>query len=612
MTASHRPLWTVAAIATVALALFGGFGGLHLASPAAHARTGNPLVPSAAASTFGATTPSSGTWTHLPSTTGAIPTLRTGASAAYDSMDGYVVLFGGCGRACPQGDTWTYLHGGWANLTTNLTVAPPARSGAAMVYDPTSHAVVLFGGLSAAGPLSDTWIFRTGQWHQVVTAGGASPPARSSAALASDWRDGEVVLFGGVAANGTTLGDTWVFYNGAWQPVTGGNSPTPAARAGAMATYYPSSGYVLLYGGRDAGGATLADSWSFTSNAWQRIAATGAASPAGRSDGTLVFDKFFAAAMLFGGTANGTVMSDTWLFNQGVWTNLTPVIGRSPTPRSGAAGAYDLVDGYTLLFGGSAAGALASASWIFVHPFSDSIAATPTTVAPGATVNFDAIAQGGILPYKFIWHFGDASLPSNLSVTTHAYAVGGSYRAQLNAYDARGATVFTSLVINVAYPPLVVQLTVVPTPVAMGSNATFVATSFGGAGTIQFVWTGLPATCGAPTTSNISCRFNAPGDYLVNVGVSDVHGDAASASTHLAVTVSSGPAIALVGPNPAVQTFDRFGWVLVPPLAGATAMAALSAWVTFVAWKRAKLEGPQLLCYMPAEWKETPDEFVPP
>jgi PKD domain len=613
MTALHRPLWAVAAIATVALALFGGVGGFHIASPA-HAAATHSVTVAAQPSAVVLTAPASATWTHFPSTNGAIPTLRSGASAAFDTTDGYVLLFGGCGRVCPQGDTWTYLHGAWMNLTTNLTVAPSPRSGASMVYDPTYHGVVLFGGLTSSGAAADTWIFRAGQWHLVVTANGVAPPARSSAALASDWRDGEDVLFGGIAPNGTILGDTWLFYNGGWQPMTAGPSSVPPPRAGAMATYYPSPRYVLLYGGHDAGGNALADTWSFTQNAWHQIIASGSASPEGRSDGTLVFDPFYSAAMLVGGTSGGSVRSDTWLFNQGVWTNLTAAIGRSPTPRSGAAGAYDGADGYTLLFGGSAAAGLASASWIFVHPFSDQIAASPTTVAPGATVNFGAYAQGGILPYRFQWHFGDPSAPSNLSATTHAYAVAGSYRAQLTALDARGAAVVTSAVINVAYPPLIVQLTVVPTQIEATANATFVATSFGGSGTVQYLWTGLPATCGVPTTSNVSCRFSTPGDYLVNVGVSDVHGDAASASTHLSVNLLTGSSIALVAPNPAMATFDRFGWILVPTLAGATAMAGLSSWVTYIAWKRAKLHpgGPQLLCYMPAEWKETPDEFLPP
>ncbi|MCI4344884.1 MAG: PKD domain-containing protein, partial [Thermoplasmata archaeon] len=235
-------------------------------------------------------------------------------------------------------------------------------------------------------------------------------------------------------------------------------------------------------------------------------------------------------------------------------------------------------------------------------------------VAPGATVTFGAYAQGGIMPYRFIWHFGDQSAPSNASSTTHAYATAGSYRAQLTAYDARNAQVITYTSIVVTYPPLVLQLTAVPTPIVATENATFVATSFGGTGSLVFAWTGLPATCGAPTTSNVSCRFTVPGSYLVSVTASDVHGDAASASTHLLVTALTTASLTAVPPSAAVATFDRFGWVLVPPLAGATIMAALSAWVTYIAWKRAKLHpsGPQLLCYMPAEWKETPDDFQPP
>jgi PKD repeat protein len=609
MTATHRPLWAVAAIATVALVAFGGLLGAHpAAQPSSADRGAAPFAPMATASAL----PSGATWTHLPSVNGAVPPLRTGATAAFDSWDGYYVLFGGCGRVCPLGDTWVYLHGAWTNLTANLTTAPPARSGASMVYDPSNLGVVLFGGKTASGLASDTWVFRTGQWHELATANSYAPPARFGAAFAADLRDHEDVLFGGTNANGTVLGDTWILSNGAWQSLATQSAPAP--RTGAVSAFYPAPRYVLLFGGQGGAGQSLADSWSFYGGAWQPISAAGSSQPAGRASATLNLDPFYNALMLVGGAANGTVMSDTWLFNEGVWENLTSVIGRSPTPRSGAASAYDLVDGYTLVFGGSVGTTLASASWIFVHPLTAQITATPTTVAPGATVTFGAYAQGGIMPYRYIWHFGDQSAPGNSTGATHAYATAGTYRAQLTVLDARNAQLISYTSITVAYPPLVLQLTAVPSPIVATDNATFVATTFGGAGTLVFAWTGLPPSCGAPTTSNVSCRFATPGSFTVSVTASDVHGDSASASTHLLVTALTTASLTAVPPSAAVQTFDRFGWILVPPLAGATIMAALSAWVTYLAWKRAKLHpsGPQLLCYMPAEWKETPDDFQPP
>ncbi|HZY71269.1 MAG TPA: kelch repeat-containing protein [Thermoplasmata archaeon] len=572
--------------------------------------TGSGVAPLGAVPAAG---PSPAVWGHLPAANGVAPSLREGAAVAYDQADQEVVLFGGCAAVCPLGDTWTYSGGVWTNLTAGFTVQPTARSSAAFAYDGFYHGLVLFGGRSRTTTLADQWVFRGNTWYPTDLTNATHPSARSLSVLVGDPRDSESVMFGGVDGNGSVLGDTWVLNGGSWQQLSLSPPSAPTARSASVATYYSGIRYVMLFGGADASGRALGDSWAFFGNAWSRLAVGATSAPPARASATFVFDSFLNSALLFGGAANGTDRSDTWLFTQGAWTNLTASLGRSPTPRSGAAGAYDLKDDYAVLVGGGTPSGLAPALWVFVNPLSAYIAATPSTVSPGATVNFAAYAEGGIGPYSFTWRFGDRTVPVNASQTAHAYAAGGVYRAVLTVLDSRNAVATSGTSILVEYPPVVVRLSVVPDPSPAGANVTLVTTSIGGQGNLSYRWTGLPATCGVRTSANVSCQFTHPGVTSVQVTVADSFGDISTASANVTVVASIATGLTVAGPSSALVTFDHLGWLLVPPLAGATVMAGVSSWVTFGAYRREKLgSGPQLLCYMPAEWKETPDDFVPP
>lgn len=571
---------------------------------------GSGAVPLASIPSAG---PSPAIWSHLPSANGVAPSLREGAALAYDQADSEVVLFGGCAAVCPLGDTWTYSAGVWTNLTSNLTEQPPARTAAAFAYDGFYHGLVLFGGKTGATTLGDEWVFRAGAWYAVDLANTTHPAGRSASLLIGDPRDSESVLFGGLDANGTTLGDTWVLSGGTWEQLGLSPPSAPAARSASSATYYTGLRYVLLFGGADASGRALGDSWAFYGNAWSRVAVGSTSVPPARDSATFVFDSFLNSALLFGGRANGTARSDTWLFTQGSWTNLTGSLGRSPTARSGAGGAYDLKDDYAVLVGGGTPSGLAPALWVFVNPLSAYIAATPSTVAPGASVSFAAYAEGGIGPYSFTWRFGDRTIPVNATQAAHAYASGGVYRASLTVFDSRNAVATTGTSILVEYPPIVARLAAVPDPAPAGANVTLLTTSIGGEGALSFRWSGLPSGCGTPKSANVSCRFPAPGVASIQVTVSDGFGDFSTASTNVTIGTAIVAGLTSAGPSAALLTFDHLGWILIPPLAGATAMAGVSSWVTYGAYRREKLRsGPQLLCYMPAEWKETPDDFVPP
>jgi hypothetical protein len=97
-------------------------------------------------------------WTQL-STTHAPPGVAS-ASLAFDPGLGWLLLFGGTPSGFPGsgalGNTWGFHAGVWTNLTHGAH--PPARSATTMAYDSADGYMLLFGGASAAGALlGDTW-----------------------------------------------------------------------------------------------------------------------------------------------------------------------------------------------------------------------------------------------------------------------------------------------------------------------------------------------------------------------------------------------------------------------------------------------------------------------
>jgi len=77
------------------------------------------------------------------------PPVRSGASMAYDSLAGYVLLVGGIEGPCTTGqacvlasDEWTFADGQWTNITDSLRGNPPQEQNGQMVTDPADRYVL--------------------------------------------------------------------------------------------------------------------------------------------------------------------------------------------------------------------------------------------------------------------------------------------------------------------------------------------------------------------------------------------------------------------------------------------------------------------------------------
>ncbi len=349
-------------MALAVLSLVMGFG----ATGSAAANGVVPLVPSVHASNGSGN--ATGGWTQL--TPGASPPgIAAGAAMAYDPVDGYDVLFGGCTSgdywysACtPSNATWTYQSGTWVQLFP--AVSPPARFYSSMTWD--GEAVLLFGGNSTTSFLNDTWTFLHGNWTQVQST--LSPPARAGAAMTFDAATDSTILFGGEAYRtlvssssetyaGADYHDTWSFAGGQWTQLHPATSP--GARDSASIGYDPQSEQVVLFGGFNWSSYNQADTWTFNGTDWSPSNASG---PAARNGGAMAYDPTLAGLVLFGGHDGWSLYNDTWLFTGGNWTPLN--LSSAPSPRWGASEAID-ASGCLLLFGGFAAATVATAGTFY-------------------------------------------------------------------------------------------------------------------------------------------------------------------------------------------------------------------------------------------------------
>ena len=334
-----------------------------------------------------------GAWTELHPT--VVPPMRTDAAFANDSVDGYLVLFGGDSYGRALNDTWTFVHGVWTNITT--PDSPSARTSSGMTFDFNAGYLLLWGGTTANGePANDTWSFLDGTWTELHPAN--SPPTGYPDGLMYDVADGEAIYT--AARNITQTGpeEVWLFKDGnwiQWVPGVGNTGVVPPQRLGEATAYDWGGGFGALYGGTGADYSELDDFWSFQAGNWTEQSAT---TPSPRFGAAMTYDAADGYLLLFGGASYGssglTYYSDSWAWSRGAWRELTT--NQSPPARAWAGLTYDAADGYVLLFGGDSASGPLNDTWEFTNGGWTEI--TPT-VSPPADESGSAYGVSNSLVY---------------------------------------------------------------------------------------------------------------------------------------------------------------------------------------------------------------------
>jgi hypothetical protein len=271
------------------------------------------------------------TWTQL--TTANAPPALAAPAAALSLYEHHLALFGGLGAAGATGGTWVLTAQGWTQATP--VPSPPARSHAAMAT--IGSALALFGGRGAPGnALADCWAWQPVGATWTAVAGG--PAARERAAFAGRTEMGDALLFGG-HDGATVFGDTWQLALSAVPPWTQLNLVTaPPARHGhALASLGGSPRRVVLFGGIAAGGNHLDDTWVFeqpVGGAAQWIAMQPAARPSPRAGHAMRFAWHRGRVQLFGGEGPNGLLGDTWEWDGTNWIAIATA--GAPGPRADA------------------------------------------------------------------------------------------------------------------------------------------------------------------------------------------------------------------------------------------------------------------------------------
>ena len=390
-------------------------------------------------------------WTQLPNG----PTARDSHAMVWDPNRGLSVVFGGFSADVRElaGSTWTgpfndvrwppadeehsiaydaipanghrriFLYGGGAphvwetfhfgnnngTLTWRFpwlfppgTVAPGGRIGHAMVYETPRDRLLLFGGrqrlngVLGATVYADTWAFtRTpGVANAAWTPLPGGPPVRYDHAMVYDAGRDRVVLFGGRNAAGTALGDTWLWNGSSWTQ----GPPGPPARFDHAMAYDGARGVIVLFGGQ-AAGQKLGDTWEWNGTGWAQRATTG---PAARSGAALSdFGSACGGVLLFGGrTANNALQQDHWFWNGTSWTAGSSGPAR-PSAREMARMVYDPAEGRLWLFGGLTATGRSGEMWTAtVGAALGSLSINDVTVAEGNSGTTNATFTVSLAPVQ--------------------------------------------------------------------------------------------------------------------------------------------------------------------------------------------------------------------
>jgi hypothetical protein len=233
------------------------------------------------------------------------PATRTLSVLVYDSDRQNVVLFGGAGRQV-YGDTWLWNGSCWQ--LANTTSSPTPRNTAGAAFDPARHVLVVYGGRTESDEwLNDTWTWDGTTWTQVVQT---QHPVLRFAMGAFDPNSGKVVVYGLTSDYSTSQTWTW---DGSWQEITSGPAPLP--RASSALAYDPLSRRIILFGGRSPDLTFLGDTWAFDGISWKQL--TPSVSPSARQN--QVMATVLQGVVLFGGDSRGSSLADTWSWTGNAW-----------------------------------------------------------------------------------------------------------------------------------------------------------------------------------------------------------------------------------------------------------------------------------------------------
>jgi len=290
------------------------------------------------------------------------PSARWNMATIKDLQHNDMVIFGGvAGYVGPRvNDLWkldldTYT---WSEISASGSIPPPVHAPAA-IYDPVNVRMLVFGGGTDQGILSDLYELdlNTYTWT-ILSTNGTPPSPRWDHVAIYNSQDQSMAVFGGR--------DTSDFFNDLW--VLDLNTMTwsqilsygPSARIGHTAIYYPDNNSMIVFGGWNINLQKDNDLWEFdfdTQN-WTLHSPSGDL-PIPRDCHAVAYDEINKRMLLFGGAGTETgappdvYLDDMWELDlmTFAWNRLFPILARDLTSFI-----YDEETASLIIFGGEQRG----------------------------------------------------------------------------------------------------------------------------------------------------------------------------------------------------------------------------------------------------------------
>ena len=460
-------------------------------------------------------------WSAAP----AVPVMvkRFALAAAYDSIRGVVVLYGGVADFNPVAGLdipWEYDGIGWRQGPRS-PAAVGERWYAALAFDAGRGQTVLFGGAQYNPPTGyhdDTWLYDGSQWQP----GPAAPPgltARIGSAMAYDAGRALLVLFGG-AEPSVARNDTWLDDGSGW--VAGPAAPPALTPRNCVPMAYDASrARIVIYGSN-----STSDTWELDASGWMPGAAPATGMTERNADG-LAYDSGRQVIVLTGGrTFNPSGMTnESWELDASGWTQ-GAVASPDPPARVDLAFAELPAIGGLVLNGGRVVSGL-NDTWLY-----ECLDIAPSAL-PEATMGLPyaepLAASGGTAPYTYTVSAG--ALPSWLSLSPGGLLSGTPTQAgawpkfRVKAVDASGCSGSELYQVRVVCPGIGISPASLPGATA-GTPYSIQLAATGGTAPYAFglAYGILPPGLALSSAGLLSGTPQAGGSYVFGIGATDGNG----------------------------------------------------------------------------------------